>query len=114
MKRWLLLVLFASNCWALEQHAKIFVAGQDGVVGNALIRCLHKNGFTQIMTAPPELDLCKQAAVMRFFNQQQFDYVFLCPIQERLLSGITANTQTPAKVLSDTLYIQLNVLAVAY
>ena len=55
----------------MEKQAKIYVAGHRGLVGSALVRALHKSGYTNLVTrSHAELDLTNQAAVRSFFAQE--------------------------------------------
>ena len=56
---------------------KIYVAGHRGMVGSAIVRELHNNGYTNIvMRSSRELDLRNQAQVQHFFEQERPEYVF--------------------------------------
>ncbi len=42
----------------MEKNARIYVAGHRGMVGSAILRCLRKNGYSNIITrTSTELDL---------------------------------------------------------
>ena len=48
----------------MNKTDKIYVAGHRGMVGSAIVRCLEKQGYTNIITRThKELDLTNQAAV---------------------------------------------------
>ena len=52
--------------------AKIYVAGHRGLVGSAIMRCLVKQGFNNIVTRThAELDLVNQAQVQLFFAEEK-------------------------------------------
>ena len=56
----------------MEKNAKIYVAGHRGMVGSAIIRELERQGYTHIITRThSELDLCRQEAVERFFQEEK-------------------------------------------
>jgi len=58
----------------MDKQAKIYVAGHCGLVGSALVRALHKSGYTNLVTrSHAELDLTDQAAVRAFFAQERPD-----------------------------------------
>ena len=62
----------------MNKTDKIYVAGHRGMVGSAIVRCLEKQGYTNIITRThKELDLTNQAAVEDFFAKEKPDYVFL-------------------------------------
>lgn len=57
---------------------KIYIAGHTGMVGSALKRLLHKNGYSNIIyRTHTELDLTNQQSVSDFFEKEKPDYVLL-------------------------------------
>ena len=49
----------------MEKDAKIYVAGHRGMVGAAIVRELHRQGYGNIVTRThADLDLCRQEAVV--------------------------------------------------
>ena len=90
---------------------KIFVAGHNGMVGSAICRQLvHQD--TEIVTATRgELDLTNQLNVKRFFNEHNFDQVYLAAAK---VGGIRANNEYPADFIYQNLIIQSNVIYSAY
>jgi len=93
-------------------HAKIFVAGHDGMVGSAINRKLKKFGCKNIITkSSDELDLRNQEKVDAFFQDQQFDEVYLAAAK---VGGIHANNQYPADFIYDNLMIQTNVINASF
>ena len=62
----------------MEKDARIFVAGHRGMVGNAIVRELKRQGYTNIITRThKELDLTRQDQVEAFFAEEKPEYVFL-------------------------------------
>ena len=62
----------------MDKNAKIYVAGHKGMVGSAIVRELQKEGYNNIITrSHAELDLCRQEAVEKFFEEEGPEYVFL-------------------------------------
>ena len=56
----------------MEKNAKIFVAGHRGLVGSALVRCLERSGYTNILKrSHSELDLGDLPAVRKFFDEER-------------------------------------------
>jgi GDP-L-fucose synthase len=91
---------------------RIFVAGHRGLVGSAIIRRLAAGGFDRLLVRTrDELDLRRQDAVDRFFEQERPDYVFLAAAK---VGGILANDTYPADFIRDNLLIQTNVIDAAY
>ncbi|WP_345952707.1 GDP-L-fucose synthase [Mucilaginibacter sp. PAMB04168] len=96
----------------MQKASKIFIAGHRGMVGSAIHRKLEKEGFTNIVTrTSSELDLRRQGDVEAFFEEQQFDYVFLAAAK---VGGIVANNIYRADFLYENLQIQNNVIHSAY
>lgn len=94
------------------QPTKIFVAGHRGMVGAAIVNQLSNNSLNQLITAThQELDLTNQSAVQHFFEQQQFDQVYLAAAK---VGGILANNQYPADFIYQNLMIQANVVEAAH
>ena len=62
----------------MDKNAKIYVAGNRGMVGSAIVRELQRQGYTNIITRThKELDLTRQDAVEEFFLQEKPEDVFL-------------------------------------
>lgn len=96
----------------MQNNAKIFVAGSNGMVGSAIVRELEKNGFLNIIKkSSKELDLRNQQAVLSFFETERPEYVFLAAAK---VGGIFANNEYPADFLYDNLMIQNNVIHAAH
>lgn len=113
---WMLLIMFCGSSSfilsIMEKDAKIYVAGHNGLVGSALMRCLIEQGYTNIVVrASSELDLRNQEAVRTFFDQEKPDYIFLAAAK---VGGIHANNTYPAEFIYDNLAIQTNVIHEAY
>jgi len=96
----------------MEQQAKIYVAGSNGLVGSAIVRALRQRGFTNLLLpSSRDLDLRSQAAVEAFFATEKPDYVFLAAAK---VGGIQANNTYRAEFLYDNLMIEANVIHSAY
>ncbi len=96
----------------MESNSKIYVAGNTGMVGSALIRMLKRKGFDNIISSPSaHWDLRKQSDVERFFKINKPEYVFLAAAK---VGGIGANSTRPAEFVYDNLMIQTNVIDAAY
>ena len=55
----------------MEKDAKIYVAGHKGMVGSAICRALEREGYHNLITrGHRELNLCRQAEVEAFFEQE--------------------------------------------
>jgi GDP-L-fucose synthase len=96
----------------MTPDSRIFVGGHRGLVGSAIVRCLQRSGFPNLLLrSRSELDLTDQAAVTRFFAQARPEYVFLAAAK---VGGILANDTHPAEFVRDNLAIQTNVIDSAY
>jgi GDP-L-fucose synthase len=96
----------------MNNRDKIYVAGHRGMVGAALVRRLHAEGFANLLLAErKEVDLTRQAAVEDFFAGQRPDFVFLAAAK---VGGIYANDTYPAEFIAQNLQIELNIIDAAY
>ena len=96
----------------LDLHQKIYVAGHRGMVGSAIVRNLVTQGYTNIVTRThAELDLCNQAEVKAFFEQEKPDQVYLAAAK---VGGIYANNAFPAEFIYQNLMIEVNVIHQAF
>ena len=92
----------------MKKDAKIFVAGHRGMVGSALVRCLERSGFTNILKRTrSELDLVDALAVRKFFDEERPEYVMLAAAK---VGGILANETYPAEFIHSNLVVQTNVI----
>lgn len=96
----------------MEKQAKIYVAGHTGLVGSSIMRCLHRNGYENILTKKSnELDLRNQQAIEDFVAKEKPHYVFLAAAK---VGGILANNTYPADFIYDNLLIEANIIHSAY
>lgn len=96
----------------MDKEGRIFVAGHKGMVGNAIVRELQRQGYTNIITRThSELDLTRQADVEAFFAQEKPDYVFLAAAK---VGGIAANTSALADFMYYNMMIEMNVIHSAF
>ena len=96
----------------MEFDSKIYVAGHRGMVGSAIVRELRKQGYSNIITRThKELDLCRQAEVERFFEEEKPEYVFLAAAK---VGGIIANNNAPADFMYDNMILEMNVIHSAW
>jgi GDP-L-fucose synthase len=96
----------------MEKNARIYVAGDRGMVGSALVRLLERQGYANLITrSRDQLDLLDQNGVNEFFTAEKPDYVLLAAAK---VGGIRANDSYPAEFLHDNLAIQTNVIHAAW
>ena len=96
----------------MNKDSKIYVAGNRGLVGSAIVRLLNSEGYVNILSTPSSYwDLRRQEDVERFFRLNQPEYVFLAAAK---VGGIKANSDYPAQFIRDNLQIQTNVIDAAW
>ena len=95
----------------MNTNSKIYVAGNTGLVGSAIVRMLHRKGYTNILSTPSShFDLRRQTEVERFFQINEPEYVYLAAAK---VGGIGANKDYPAHFIYDNLMIQSNIIHAA-
>jgi len=96
----------------MEQNAKIYIAGHQGLVGSAIVRKLESSGYSDlILKTHAELDLTDAANVDSFFDMEKPDYVFLAAAK---VGGIEANRRSPAGFYYENSMIANNVIHSSY
>lgn len=96
----------------MEKNAKIYVAGNTGMVGSAIVRKLESEGYHNLLFTPyPDYDLRNQAQVDDFFEKEKPDYVFLAAAK---VGGILANDTYKAEFIYDNMMIEFNIIHAAY
>jgi GDP-L-fucose synthase len=84
------------------------------MVGSAIVRTLVSQGVPAhaiVTRTHSELDLCNQAAVQAFFQEEQPTQVYLAAAK---VGGIHANNTFPADFIYDNLMVQANVIQAAH
>ncbi|MFN6264515.1 MAG: GDP-L-fucose synthase family protein [Chromatiaceae bacterium] len=99
-----------------QRPLKVFIAGDQGMVGQALYREFgqktDRSVCYQLITAPrSQLDLTRQADVEAFIRQQQPDWILVAAAR---VGGIAANQQYPAEFILQNLQIAANLVASAH
>jgi len=96
----------------MDSESKVFVAGNRGLVGSAIVRNLIARGYKNIYSAPrTHFDLRDQNDVEKYFEVNRPEYVFLAAAK---VGGIKANNDYPVQFIRDNLQIQTNVIDAAY
>ncbi|QNA83254.1 GDP-L-fucose synthase [Sphingomonas sp. So64.6b] len=85
---------------------KIWVAGERGMVGRAIVRRLASEGCT-IVSPDTRIDLRDQAATFAWMAANPVDLIFLAAAK---VGGIAANNDRPGEFLYDNLMIETNVI----
>lgn len=97
---------------AFNLDSKIYLAGHAGMVGSAIMRRLHRDGYQNIITRThAELDLTHQQSVRDFFAQERPEYIFLAAAR---VGGIHANSTQPAAFIYQNLMIEANIIDSAW
>ena len=95
-----------------KKDSRIFVAGHRGLVGSAIVRRLHEEGFENLLTPTrDELDLRDQAAVNYWFKANRPEFVYLVA---GTVGGILANSTRPAEFIYDNMMIHATVVHAAH
>jgi len=96
----------------MNLNSKIYVAGHRGMVGSAIVRELIRQGYTNlILRTHSQLDLCNQAAVNHFMEQERPQYIFLAAAH---VGGIGANQAAPADFMYQNMMLEMNVIHAAW
>ncbi|MBO5538805.1 MAG: GDP-L-fucose synthase [Prevotella sp.] len=96
----------------LNKDSKIYVAGHRGLVGSAIWNNLKSRGYNNLVgRTHSELDLTNQAAVKKFFDEEQPDAVVLAAA---FVGGIMANSLYRADFIMQNMKMQCNVIGEAY
>jgi GDP-L-fucose synthase len=96
----------------MDESAKIYVAGHNGMVGSAIVSNLKSKGFKNIITrTSSELNLIDQKAVSAFFETEKPEFVFLAAAK---VGGIVANNTLRADFIYENIMIQSNVIHQSY
>ena len=75
----------------MDSNSRIYVAGNTGLVGSAIVRMLHRKGYANISVTPSNhFDLRRQEDVERFFNDNEPEYVYLSAAK---VGGIYSNSK---------------------
>jgi len=90
---------------------RIFVAGHRGMVGSAIVRRLATEDAVVLAADRALLDLCDQAKVRAFMQDEKPDIIILAAAK---VGGILANDSFPAEFLRDNLAIETNVIHEAH
>lgn len=96
----------------MNSDSRIYVAGNTGLVGSAIVRKLKDFGYKNILSTPSShFDLRSQYDVEKFFSDNKPQYVFLSAAK---CGGIFDNINYPVNYLLDNLNIQNNIISSAH
>ena len=95
-----------------KNNTKIFLAGHRGMVGSAILRKLHKNGFNNIITKTrKQLNLLDQFKTFNFLKRYKPKFVIIAAAR---VGGIVANTNFKSQFFYENLQIQNNLIHGSY
>ena len=96
----------------INKNSKIYVAGHKGLVGNAILRKLKKNGYKKLIYANrSELNLTSQKKVLEFLRKNKPAFIFIAAAK---VGGIYSNNKYKAEFIYENLSIQTNLIHSAY
>lgn len=90
---------------------RIWVAGQRGMVGAALVRKLSESDCELITDPPERLDLRRQDTVEKWLEKMRPDAIIIAAAR---VGGILANDSYPVDFLEDNLLIETNIIGTAH
>ena len=95
----------------IKKNSKIFIAGHNGLVGNAIYRLLKKKQYKKVITVSRKnLDLTNKKKVANFFKEKRPEFVIMCAAK---VGGILENKNYQLDFLLDNTEIQNNILLLA-
>jgi GDP-L-fucose synthase len=95
----------------MDKNSRIYVSGHQGLVGQALVRRLRNEGFSQLILADhAELDLTDHEATEAFFAARRPEYVISAAGK---VGGILANKTYPVDFLQENILIHTSLLRAA-
>ncbi len=96
----------------IPKDARIYVAGNRGLVGSAIERRLRAGQFTNLIVSDrDDFDLTDPRATTEFFARMRPEYVFVAAAK---VGGIKANDTYPADFIRINLQIQTNIIDAAF
>ena len=96
----------------INKNSKIYIAGHKGLVGNAILRKLKKNGYKKLIYANrSELNLTSQKKVLEFLRKNKPAFIFIAAAK---VGGIYSNNKYKAEFIYENLSIQTNLIHSAY
>ena len=94
--------------YLINKNDKIFIAGHNGMAGNAILRAFKKKGYKNIICSNrSHLDLEEINQVDNFMRKEKPNVVILAAAK---VGGIMANYKFPADFILRNLKIQTNVI----
>ena len=96
----------------LLKNFKIYVAGHNGMVGRAVIRYLKNEGVKKLIFANKKnLNLLNSKDLEKFIKLKKPNIIINCAGK---VGGILANATYPVEFINENIFIQLNLINLAY
>ena len=94
------------------KNFRIYVAGHNGMVGRAVIRYLKKEGVKNIIFADrKKINLLNSKDLEKFIKLSKPNIIINCAGK---VGGILANASYPVEFINENIFIQLNLINLAY
>jgi GDP-L-fucose synthase len=94
----------------MDVRSRIFVAGDQTLIGRAIKEQLKSQGFHDVLESGP-VDLTDTGSVAAFFQSARPEYVFLTAGRT---AGIAGNQEAPADLMIDNLRVVTSVVPAAW
>lgn len=96
----------------ISLKSKIYIAGHNGLVGNAILRKLKSKGYKNLVfKSRKQLDLTDSKKVLNFLKKSKPDFIFIAAAK---VGGIYANDKYRAEFFFNNISIQTNIIHSAY
>jgi GDP-L-fucose synthase len=95
----------------MDKDARIFIADNHGLIGEAIRRRLRDDGYENILGDSEKPSLIDARELQEFFSRTLPEYVFVVGGKS---GGIGANQKLPADLMLDNLLVDCHVLDSAY
>jgi len=96
----------------VSRQSKVWVAGHNGMVGAAVTRRLHAQGYENLLlVSRQELDCTDSHAVDAWMGRNRPEMVIIAAAR---VGGIQANNTAPAEFILDNLLIETNLIRAAH
>lgn len=96
----------------MDQNSRIYVVGQETLIGSALMRVLRQEAYSRLIEEPfDKEEITDPARVERFFAGTKPEYVFLAGGKS---GGIYANEKYPADLMGNNLLLDCQIIQASY
>jgi len=91
----------------MKKKSKIFVAGDNTLIGKSIVNRLKKTGFNNIIELKQSIDLQSNIKINKIFKKYKPEYVFIASGKS---GGIIENIKFPANLMIDNLLSQTYII----